>query len=35
MEEPWRARLAASLLRVLFPRLVMPADVSAQAQAKF
>jgi hypothetical protein len=30
VEEPWRARLAASLLRLLIPRLVMPADVSAQ-----
>jgi hypothetical protein len=35
MDEPWRARLAASLLRLLIPRLVMPADVSAQAQSRF
>jgi hypothetical protein len=35
MEEPWRARLAASLLRLLIPRLVMPANVSAQAQSRF
>jgi hypothetical protein len=33
--EPWRARLAMSLLRLLIPRLVMPADVSAQAQSRF
>jgi hypothetical protein len=35
MEEPWRARLATSLLRLLIPRLVMPADLSAQAQSRF
>jgi hypothetical protein len=35
MEEPWRAKLAAPLLRLLIPGLAMPADVSAQAQSRF
>ena len=35
MEEPWQARLAASLLRLLIPRHVMLADVSVQAQSRF
>ena len=34
MEEPWRARLAASLLRLRIPGLVMSANVSAQAQSR-
>jgi hypothetical protein len=34
MEESWRARLAASLLRLRIP-LVMPANVGAQAQSRF
>jgi hypothetical protein len=35
MEEPWRAKPAAPLLRLLIPGLAMPADVSAQAQFRF
>jgi hypothetical protein len=35
MEEPWRAKPAAPLLRLLIPGLVMPADISAQAQPRF
>ena len=35
MEEPWRARSAAPLLRLLIPGLAMPAGISAQAQSRF
>jgi hypothetical protein len=35
MEEPWRARPTAPLLRLLIPRLAMPADVSAQTKSRF
>src|SRR4029077_6004957 len=35
MEEPWRAKPAAPLLRLLIPGLAMPAGVSAQAQPRF
>jgi hypothetical protein len=35
VEEPWRARLAASLLRLRTPGLMMPANISVQAQSRF
>src|SRR6202035_576909 len=35
MEEPWRAKPAAPLLRLLIPGLAMPADASAQVQSRF
>ena len=35
MEEPWRAKPAASLLSLLTPGLAMPAGVSAPVQSRF
>lgn len=35
MEEPWRAKPTAPLLRLLIPRLAMPADIKAQTQSRF
>ena len=35
LEEPWRAKLTAPLLRLLIPRHAKPADVGAQKQSRF